>query len=155
MAGTFKVNFAEQWKKRAKLAAQFAVGIMANKAKEFCAELLSEDDHSLQDLARMGHPYAVRRPANPHDPPETVHQQTGALLAGLTATPPRGNAQGVTAKVFNREKELDGWIQRGTSKMIARPYMRRVQATRAAEIIAAGRAEFEKRMKQQGASKSA
>lgn len=126
---------------RAKVAAQFAVGAMAQKAKARCEDLISARDHSLKELADMGHPYAKRDPQNPHDPPETVHVQDGALISGLRATKPTGSSGGVSAKVVN-DDPVDVWVQGGTRTMIARPYMERVRREFGADIIAAGEAEF-------------
>jgi len=41
-------------------------------------------DHSLRDLAEMGHPYATRAPNPPHSPPWLVHRQSGKLYNAIT-----------------------------------------------------------------------
>lgn len=40
-------------------------------------------DHTLKDLADMGHPYSVQNPANPHSPPYLIHMQTGNLVDNI------------------------------------------------------------------------
>jgi len=43
---------------------------------------ISLSDHSLKQLADMGHPYATRSPQHIHDPEYQVHSQSGVMLAG-------------------------------------------------------------------------
>jgi hypothetical protein len=153
-ATDFTITFPESWKKRVKVAAQFAVGAMAKKAEAYCRAAISLDDHTLRDLARLDHPYAQRHGPNGlelHDPNEQIHTHRGVLLRGLTSTPPSGTASGVKARVYNRETQLDRWIQAGTSKMIARPYMAMVRRVYGAQIVAAGRNEFSRRAGDAGA----
>ena len=98
-------------------------------------KLISASDHTLRDLARMGHPYgrapSTTRQAPPHGDP-VVHVQTGRYLAALKKTPPVGKVfagnpaiiKGRLAIEGNDEVEqLDRWLQEGTLKMIARPWM--------------------------------
>ena len=42
-----------------------------------------EVDHSLRELAKLGHPYAVAHPKQIHDPNYTVHSQSGDLLRAI------------------------------------------------------------------------
>jgi hypothetical protein len=142
-------RFLKEMRANAKLAATFAVGAMAQRAKARCAEMLSLDDHTQKDLNRLGNPYARRHGpegAGLHDPYQQVHTQTGALAAGLKASAPRATSTGATAEVYNTD-EKDPWIQVGTSVMIGRPYMKFVQSAYADEIIQAGQDEFESRLK--------
>lgn len=105
-------------------------------------KLISASDHSLADLAKAGHPYAVRDPHPPHSDP-VIHAQTGRYLDALKLTPPVGkNFAGSPAIIKGRlgiegdeeMEQLDRWLQEGTLKMIARPWMEQVIKTQGAAI---------------------
>jgi hypothetical protein len=84
-------------------------------------ENISLTCHSLRELRRMGHPYARRRPRNPHSPGYLIHLQSGELRKSLYFG-------------FAKEREeIQGWVGLdesrapyarflllGTSKMIPR-----------------------------------
>ncbi len=111
---------------RARYAAYAGVVQALQIAEKASRDIISLGDHSLKDLAKMGHPYAVRDPHNPHSPGESVHTQRGDYLRALTVTRPQGNVQGIVEGKVSIEgdmKERDRWIQQGTKKMIARPWM--------------------------------
>lgn len=65
-------------------------------AVEHAADLVLEEmkeevdlqDHSLQDLRRMGHPYRKDAPADQPHPDWLVHYQSGDLRGGLSHTDP-------------------------------------------------------------------
>jgi hypothetical protein len=153
VVGSFKnldvtLRFLGNLSPKSKLAMTFAAGAMATKAKAYCEDIISARDHSLRELALMGHPYAAAHPANPHDPPETVHVQDGDLIAGLTATAPIGTAHGAQAKVINTDP-VDEWIQGGSEKMIARPYMHRVKEAHGDEILEVGKSVLAQRLSEE------
>lgn len=90
---------------------------------------ISLDDHSLEDLRKLGHPYARRSPVGIHTPSYQVHKQSGRLkdsqFSGTT------NAQVLSGKLeatayagldANRAKHAE-YIIFGTSKMIPRPVL--------------------------------
>lgn len=89
-------------------------------------ELSSLTDHSLADLAAMGHPYAVRAPNPPH-PPYQIHSQRGNFRRRwYVKTFRRGDDFGFelgnTARTRNG-KALLPLLEYGTSKMIPRPIL--------------------------------
>lgn len=98
------------------------------KAYEYSHDMISLSDHSLADLAKMGHPYGFKHPAIIHDPDEMVHRQTGEYLDALKVSKPSSGAdreivEGNVGIEGNAEMEqLDRFIQLGTSKMRARPW---------------------------------
>jgi hypothetical protein len=47
------------------------------------SENISLTDHSLFDLAQMGHPYAVRNYRPPHSPEYLIHEQSGNFKSAL------------------------------------------------------------------------
>ena len=103
-------------------------------------DIISLGDHSLADLRRMGHPYATRDPRNPHDPPESVHAQKGNYLRALHVARPEGYSMAIVKGKITIEgdmKQRDRWIQEGTKKMIARPWMRWVIRTQGEAMRAA------------------
>lgn len=60
---------------------------VAKNYKKQVDKNISLDDHTLQELARMGHPYAVGKPENtPHDD-RMVHEQTGRLRNSIKIHP--------------------------------------------------------------------
>lgn len=128
--------------KDANAGLMLAVGAMAESAKVYCDKMISLDDHTLQELAEMGHPYARRDPQPIHDPIEQVHEQTGALRAGLEATRPIAKWGYIEAWVVNNCQPLDNYIQVGTRFMIARPYMQAVRRLYHEQIEALGVAVF-------------
>jgi hypothetical protein len=142
------VEFLQGMSREAKIAATFAVGAMAETAKRKCQKTIGLTDHSLADLAKLDHPYAKRHGpegSGLHEPYEAVHVQDGDLYNGLNVEAPVATAQGAQSAVRNSDPK-DPWIQYGTTKMIARPYMDYVRTTYADEILSAGRSEFENRL---------
>lgn len=143
---TAVLKFMDGWSALARFGATLAAGAMARCAADHCRDTISARDHSLKELAAMGHPYAAAHPSdpgNPHDPPETVHAQDGALLAGLQDGDVQATAAGATARVWNTEQPLDTWVQVGTPTMVGRAYMEFVRNHFADDIVAAGVAELQ------------
>lgn len=90
----------------------------AKLLKQKARENASLTDHSLRDLARMGHPYAKRAPNPPH-PPWLIHKQTGKYLAGFySRTGRRGETWFI--EFGNNAEPVAGYLEDGTTKMIAR-----------------------------------
>jgi len=102
---------------------------VAHNAEVMLAEarkLSGLTDHSLADLARMGHPYAKRRPNPPH-PPYMIHKQRGNFYKRWYAKQFRrgddfGFELGNTART-SRGRALLPLLQNGTRKMIPRPIL--------------------------------
>ena len=89
---------------------------------------ISLTDHTLKDLADMGHPYSRRSGTSLHDPNYQVHRQSGDLL--------RGKFSGVeTANIISGTLDAAAWVGIqgvdyavhlvfGTSKMLPRDFLR-------------------------------
>ncbi len=96
------------------------------EAAEILQEKMKENasltDHTLKDLARMGHPYSVRNPNNPHEPPYLVHEQTGDLKnqIEITSSP---KELSLVVGVDGDKVPYIAYIIHGTSKMIARNFL--------------------------------
>ena len=84
--------------------------------------------HSLERLAEMGHPYAVRNPFNPHPggPVYLVHKQSGNLISsmrsGVTHLPGSGVYTGYVG-VDETEAPYARYVIMGTRKMVARNFL--------------------------------
>lgn len=118
-------------------------------ALKLAQEYSSLTDHSLRDLARMGHPYATRhqavremgglrskghpwrvmsstaRAGLPHAA-FLIHQQSGRFLGSWTKTV-RHSPDGGFGYIANATPYA-AWLEGGTSKMIARPILTQVAA---------------------------
>lgn len=107
----------------AREAAYYAVVEVLKIAFDACRDTISEGDHSLKDLALLGHPYGFTHPAEIHDPDVLVHVQSGAYRDALKAKPPVGTSSAIIEGTITNDSPLDRWIQEGTDKMRARPWM--------------------------------
>lgn len=107
----------------AREAAYYAVVEALQKAFEACRSVVSEGDHSLRDLAELGHPYGFKHPQQIHDPDVEVHVQSGAYREALRAISPIGTGEAIIEGSIVNDSPLDRWIQEGTTKMRARPWM--------------------------------
>lgn len=101
-------------------------GILKNAVKGN----ISETDHTLRDLANLGHPYGLgARDHKPlHTPNYLVHTQSGQMLAGLASDVEPASVSGgkllATAKAgINASVEHAKNVFYGTSKMIPRDFL--------------------------------
>lgn len=105
-----------------KASTQHNADLMLAEARK----LSSLTDHSLRDLARMGHPYARRAPNPPHAP-YLIHKQRGNFNKRWYAKvfhrgDDFGFELGNTARTRSG-KALLPLLQGGTNKMIPRPIL--------------------------------
>lgn len=89
---------------------------------------ISSTDHTLEDLRKMGHPYAGRDPNPPHKPEYIVHTQSGELLQGLfsgikPASITGGELEAAAFAGISDEVEHATYVIFGTSKMIPRNFL--------------------------------
>lgn len=96
--------------------------------KEKVRQRISLSDHTLEDLAEMGHPYASRAPQHIHDPDYGVHIQGGELLAGLYSFTEQASvnfgALNASANVgISDVVEHALYVIMGTSKMVPRDFL--------------------------------
>ena len=113
----------------AREAAYYAIVEVLQKAFEACRDIISEGDHSLRALALMGNPYGFKHPQQIHDPDVEVHVQSGEYRDALRAISPVGFAGSIVEGKIVNDSPLDRWIQEGTSKMRARPWMQYIVDT--------------------------
>jgi len=78
-------------------------------------------DHSLKDLAAMGHPYSKRSPRNIHEPSWLIHRQSGSLNRSLKIGT-SSNKNGRVYKIGFDEGIAPHarFVVLGTSKMVPR-----------------------------------
>jgi len=117
-----------------------------DRALELSRAELNETDHSLKDLAALGHPYSKANPQVIHDPDTIVHAQTGDYIDALRVSKPTSDAYGVVGgdvHVAEEQAQLDRWIQQGTTKMRARPWMQDVVDNHGTELSNIVQAEIE------------
>ena len=89
---------------------------------------ISLSDHSLSDLADLGHPYAARAPQAIHQPDYQVHVQSGKMLASKHSgvKPASVSAGKLTATAYagvSDQVEHALYVVLGTSKMIPRDFL--------------------------------
>lgn len=91
---------------------------------------ISESDHSLRDLAKLGHPYGMGARAHKplHTPNYIVHTQSGQMLGGLRSgsTPASTSGLRLAAEAFAGILQSIAHAQNvfyGTSKMIPRDFL--------------------------------
>lgn len=92
-------------------------------------ENISLTDHSLRELARMGHPYSRRNAHPPHSPDFMVHTRSGELLRGIfssiaPASVSGGSLSGSVTVGLSRGVQHAVHIVYGTSRMIPRDVVR-------------------------------
>ena len=83
-------------------------------------------DHSLRDLAAMGHPYARQRPQMIHSPEYLVHKQSGDLLSSFYSDDIEnysGKSVAHVAGVNEAVAPHARYVVMGTSKMVPRNFL--------------------------------
>ena len=88
-----------------------------------CQHVLSEGDHTLRELAQLGHPYGFAHPQEIHSPDILVHVQSGEYRDSLRKISPRGAGGEIFEGRIVSDSDKDRWIQEGTVHMRARPWM--------------------------------
>ena len=91
-------------------------------------ENVSLTDHSLSDLARLGHPYSRARGRPLHSPNYKVHTQSGKLLGGVYSQVEKAQIRGgiLTATAIVGIRDSVGHaihVIMGTSRMIPRDFI--------------------------------
>jgi hypothetical protein len=99
--------------------------------RDIARESLSVTDHSLKDLAKLDHPYAVRhgaltlhsgsRPMFMQDGKQLVHSQSGTLVSALRGAFVPGLPAGPTYRVWlDRSVPVVRYVLEGTRYMLPR-----------------------------------
>lgn len=80
-------------------------------------------DHTLQELAALGHPYSTRPEAGPGPHPDfIVHEQEGDLLGSIGRVKPTVTPEGVTGGVTVTDPKAE-WLLLGTPTMRPRDFV--------------------------------
>lgn len=91
---------------------------------------MSLTDHSLQDLAKLGHPYSAKNNVAIHSPDWLVHTQSGRLLSAKSSGVDEASVEDnvLRASAFVQVDpdiaEHAVYVIYGTSKMVPRPFLR-------------------------------
>ncbi len=110
-----------QLEQRLDAAAKLAADELEKTVKEF-AQI---EDHTLQDLADMGHPYSTRfgTDSGPH-PDEIVHRQSGKLYDNIEKVVRRsGRRLLIMCGVDENKVEYIKWLIDGSSIMRPRDFL--------------------------------
>jgi len=106
---------------RAKRGLPEALKAAANTLENKISENAGLTDHTLQDLAELGHPYSKATPKNIHRPKFKVHAQDGDLQNAI------GQKQVGKDKIFvgvdTSKAPHAKHVILGTSKMVARDFI--------------------------------
>jgi len=106
-------------------------------------ENISLDDHTLEELRAMGHPYATR--ANlavhlgnesgeqAHDDDRLVHTQSGKLVASVHMTPVTDEDKTLSTQLVSDDPVFQ-WLIHGTSKMRPRRFHEKAYEDKKNEI---------------------
>ncbi len=103
---------------------------------ETAATLIGLEDHSLRELAELGHPYARRWSKDTLHPDYLVHVQSNTLRSSLKKSAVVEADGQIVAWVHN-DAYYDLWLQLGTYKMRPRPYMAETAAQARPVILSA------------------
>ena len=87
------------------------------------AHELSSGRFSAAQLARMGHPYRIG--GTPPQDAAIINRQSGEFYRGWRVIGPRRAGSSLTTKLINESPNAQR-LQRGTSRMIARPILVRI-----------------------------
>lgn len=101
-----------------------------NNSAKFTEQRLKDNvgltDHDLNELAKLGYPYATRNPREIHAPPWLIHKQSGALYASIKTVKesPDRYAIGADENLTDPETGVHYVVDviEGTSKMVGRNY---------------------------------
>lgn len=114
----------EEFDRRLDKVLDASVKLLGNAVKKN----ISLTCHSLEGLAEMGYPYAVRSPFNPHpgSPTYLVHKQSGGLVAsmrsGVSHLPGSGVYTGYVG-IDETEAPYARYVIMGTRKMVGRNFL--------------------------------
>ncbi len=116
MAGIF-----DDLSKRIKKAMEDALQESADILEARIVENATLTDHSLEDLEKLGHPYAKRDPQKIHSPEYQVHVQDGDLAASIGQV--KVGPGKINVGVDESKAPHVQHVIQGTSTMIARDFV--------------------------------
>jgi hypothetical protein len=117
------LNRTNEFVSKAAFAGMKKIGKYLDKAIK---KNISKTDHSLKDLARMGHPYSKRRPRKIHSPEYVVHKQEGDLYDSFYSDTSRNQYGHDIAHVAGVNEAIAPharWVIMGTAKMVGRDFL--------------------------------
>ena len=112
---------------RRAVASQKSVRAAEKMSVDFALEVareLSSGPYKTAQLAAMGHPY--RHGGRPPQDPAIINLQTGEFYRGWRVIGPRVSGNDLATKLINQSRHARD-LERGTSRMIARPILIRIR----------------------------
>ncbi len=106
---------------RAKKGLPKALKEAADTLEDKISENAGLTDHSLQDLADIGHPYSKANPRNIHRPKFKVHSQSGSLQSAIGQE--KMGKDKILVGVDGSKAPHTRHVILGTSKMVARDFI--------------------------------
>jgi HK97 gp10 family phage protein len=130
MAGTVKLNNFTNVINNLKLLISInqantvkGINLAGNVLESAVKKHASLTDHSLKDLADMGHPYSTKKSGGPH-PDYEVHKQSGLLQENIIKNAyATNNMAGVEVGVLEDDVPYIKYLIEGTSKMRPRDFI--------------------------------
>lgn len=98
---------------------------LAGVAKQYKAQVIkniSLDDHTLEELRKLGHPYAAKGGSGLHGTDALVHQQTRKLKQSIRASEPEELTSRRFSVFVTSDVPYMPYLLHGTSRMRARPF---------------------------------
>lgn len=109
--------------KKAQAAILDGLKDVAKNYKEQIDKVISLDDHTLEELRALGHPYSTSLPAgNLHGDDRLVHDQTGKLRSSIKVTAPQATTTRTFSVFVSSTSEHMKYLIFGTSRMRPRRF---------------------------------
>lgn len=108
----------------AKVRAAILVGLKG-VAEQYYSQViknLSLDDHTLEELRKLGHPYSVTKGVDSLHPDAMIHEQTGNLKRSIRIQPPEETTSRRFSVFVTSNSPYLPFLLYGTSTMRARPF---------------------------------
>jgi len=100
-----------------------SLGEVGSEYRKYVLKNISLDDHSLEELRAMGHPYAVSKPADSmHSDDRLVHIQTGRLKSSIGVSAADESGTGRFSIYITSNDPAMKFLIYGTSRMRPRRF---------------------------------
>lgn len=103
-------------------AAMVGLAKVAKNYEKEIKKVISLDDHTLEELRKLGHPYAVGATPDFHGDDRLVHQQTGELLRSIKVEDPIEESSRTLYVAITSNSPYMPFLIHGTSTMRPRDF---------------------------------
>jgi hypothetical protein len=90
--------------------------------KDAVMKNISLDDHTLEELRQMDHPYAARRPVDSLHDDRMIHEQTGEFKRSIKISQPEATSSRRFSVFARSDSPKMKWLIFGTSRMRPRRF---------------------------------